>query len=248
MALFGSMGIGFRLEYSLDLLLGSDEPASLEKALSDVRTIYGLSHVAFHVTNIPNKTERNPLIILTYPKQWVDTYVDKNYFDIDPVVEVGRYGFLPVDWAGLNRQPPRVAQFFKEAESFGIGRHGLTMTVRGPGGERSLFSVTSNVPDADWMLLRKDTVHDMQILAHYVHERAMILSGYRQSPRISLSSRQKQCLELLARGKQYKAIASDLRISESAVHLYLGAVRGKLGVARTSEAIAKAISLELIEV
>ncbi|MGR4847212.1 LuxR family transcriptional regulator [Rhizobium laguerreae] len=236
-----------RFFYSLDRISASPTFGDLETTLDEVRHIYGISHMVLHVTRSSSAATTNPLLMLTYPPEWVKQYVARDYFSIDPVVHLGRRGFLPVEWSASKWDSGQAYGFFKEAMAFGIGRQGVTLPVRGPHGERSLFTVTSNHPDAYWKQFRMESMRDLQFLAHHLHDRAMILSGTRKSTDFpKLSRRELQCLQMTANGFLAKQICARLFISTSAVQLYLASARRKLTVATTSEAVAKATALELI--
>lgn len=111
---------------------------------------YGLSHMAFLVVCSGGSSGLYPFHCTTYPVGWTETYLDRCYFDIDPVIDIVRYGFLPVDWSSLDRRSARASRLFSEARCYDIGPHGLTIPIRGPRGERCLFFVTSNLPKRDW--------------------------------------------------------------------------------------------------
>lgn len=190
-----------------------------------------------------------PYYCTTYPDTWTEIYVDKRYFDIDPVINVVRSGFMPVDWSSLHQRSAQTSRLFKEAYSYDIGPSGLTIPIRGPNGERCLFSVASNLPKRDWSRLRASSIHELQILSHYLHETVFSATGLREIGRYrNLSRRESQCLQLLATGRISKQIAADLGISENSVKLYLRSGRLKLGAATSHHAVAKASFLELIEI
>ncbi|WKL27449.1 autoinducer binding domain-containing protein [Sinorhizobium meliloti] len=54
-----------------------------------------------------------PFLLLTYPREWVDLYLYENYFDIDPVIEMSRFSFLPVDWSSIDRKKPEKCSLFQ---------------------------------------------------------------------------------------------------------------------------------------
>ncbi len=190
-----------------------------------------------------------PYYCTTYPDTWTSAYVDKGYFDIDPVIDVIRSGFLPVDWSSLDCQTARVSQLFKEARAHGIGSEGLTIPVRGSNGERSLFSIASRLSRRNWKQLRNSSIHEMQIISHHLHETVFHAIGLREIDRIrKLSRRESQCLQLLATGRIFKQIAAELGISENAVKLYLRSARFKLGAVTSHHAVARASFLELIKI
>lgn len=236
-----------RFFQSLDRIAASATLRDLEMAIGEIRHVYGASHMVLHVQRSSGSVDKNPLLMLTYPPEWVSWYIARDYFSIDPVVRLGQASFLPVEWSAKNWESGRVRNFFTEAQEFGVGWQGITLPVRGPKGERSLFTFTSNQPTSQWQEFRRESMRDLQVLAHHFHDRALILSGLRQLPDLpQLSRRELQCLDLTAKGLLKKQIAARLEISVSAVQLYLTSARRKLKVATTSEAVAKATSLELI--
>lgn len=237
------------LSWSLTMLQRIGSRADLNDAVAHIRDRYQFAHLVFLVVHLANRADTYPFYCTTYPEEWTSTYIERNYFEIDPVIGLSRTGFLPVDWSTLDRRSLRTRRFFKEAESFDIGRHGMTVPLRGPGGERSLFSVTSNLPRPKWRTLRTSTSHDLQVLPHYLHEKVLSVSGLRKSGGYrKLSRREQECLQLLARGVVSKRIAVRLQISESAVRLYLRLAKRKLEAATIYQAIARASFLEIIQV
>ena len=83
--------------------------------------------------------------VLTYDPGWIARYKDNDYFKIDPVVICGTKSFLPLDWSHLDRESAVARGFFAEADRFDVGRQGITLPVRGAGGERALFTITANM-------------------------------------------------------------------------------------------------------
>ncbi|MBD9597765.1 LuxR family transcriptional regulator [Ensifer sp. ENS05] len=232
---------------SLELIEAAASIVDLQAAVSTIRDNYRLSHLVFHVVRMGPGGSDNPLLLLTYPQEWIDQYFRENFFEVDPVVALSKTGFLPVDWSSLDQTNSRTSRFFKQAESFEVGRHGVTMPVRGPRGERSLFTATSNLQENKWIRLRDVCLTDLRILSHHLHERALSISGLRETRTLrALSRREVQCLEFIARGKLPKQIAPALQISESAIRLYLRSAKRKLGVTTTPQAIVRAVTLELI--
>ncbi|MDI7864960.1 LuxR family transcriptional regulator [Rhizobiaceae bacterium n13] len=238
-----------RLSSSLATLQAAKRREELLPALSDICSRYGLSHMTFLVVRVGDRPGLFPYYSTTYPDAWTKLYCGQEYFRIDPVIEVMRRGVLPVDWSALDQGTPEVQRFFEEAHSHDIGPHGLTIPIRGPSGERCLFSVASNLSECGWTDLSASSIHDLHILSYYLNETVLAVTGLREAGRYrSLSRRESQCLQLLATGRISKQIASALGISESAVKLYLRSARGKLGASTSYQAVAKASFLELIEI
>jgi DNA-binding CsgD family transcriptional regulator len=216
--------------------------------LRELRDESGLAHLVYHATFVPLVDKVNALLMPTYDEAWVQRYFAQDYFSIDPVLQAGRAGFLPIDWMTIDRASKQARHFFTEAESYGVGRHGFTLPIRGPAGERALFTITTNATDDHWHRWRFSYLRDFHLLAHYFHDRAMCVAGLRPADVMRpLSSRERQCLERLIRGQAPGQIADALDLSVSAVHAYLRGARQKLECATIEQAITKAIRLDLIQ-
>ena len=139
------------------------------------------------------------------------------------------------------------AVFFAEADRFDVGRQGITLPVRGAGGERALFTVTANMSMREWEQRRTGYMKEFQMIAHYMHDRIVELSGYRDTtPKPALSPREMTCLEFAARGATVKQIAASLGITDRAVRLFLTSGCAKLDCATIPQAIAKTVSREML--
>ncbi len=219
----------------------------LSAMLFDWRDASGVANLVYHVVDAPAGEMSNPLLLLTYDDAWVKRYVDQDYFQIDPIVIAGRDGFLPIDWLTVEHGSPAARHFFAEAASHGVGRHGFTLPIRGPVGERALFSINANATDEHWCRWRFTYLRDFHVLAYYFHERAMGLAGLRPDHVMRpLSRREQQCLQMLVDGQTPGQIAAALVLSDSAVHGYLRTARRKLDARTVEQAVAKAVRLSLV--
>lgn len=236
------------LEPIVNAIQRAQQMSDLAALLRDWRDDSGLSHLVYHAVDVPTCDRPNPVLLLTYDPVWVKRYVKHDYFSLDPVVMSGRKGFLPIDWMNVDHTSTAAKHFFAEAESHGVGRHGFTLPIRGLHGERALFTITSNDTDEQWHRRRFAHLADFHLAAHYLHDRAMELAGYRSAPfQRALSRRERQCLKGLVAGLATQQVAAKLNISSSAVHLYLRSARTKLSCATIEQSIAKAVRFDLIE-
>lgn len=237
-----------QFEATYDTIVQATHLSGLAALLREIRDNYGLAHVVYHAVHLPYSPTPNPIVLPTYEPEWVQLYTDRDYFRIDPVVASGRNGFLPLDWDAVDHESSQAQRFFKEAERFGVGRHGMTIPVRGPGGERAILSITSNASSSDWQQTRLAYMREFQLIAHVLHDQAVRIAGLRfPSIKRQLSSRESETLQLAASGFAPKRIAAKLCVSPTAVRLYLQSARSKLDCMTLNQAIARAISLELIE-
>ena len=232
---------------TVNKLTASQSVSELSEIIHDICTTYGLANAVYHALYIPGSSTFNPILIPTYDPEWIRRYINNDYFQIDPVVNSGKRGFLPLDWSTVDRESNRSISFFKEADRYGVGRQGISMPVRGPAGERALFTITSNLPEVEWKRYRFNYIKEFQTISHYFHDRVMQLSGYRiATGNLTLSPREMECLALTADGLVPKRVATRLKISDSAVRLYLRSAVRKLGCASIHQAVAKMVTLELI--
>ncbi len=226
--------------------LASDIPA-LQRAVSGLLEPYGLRHAVYHALRIPHAAINQEVIAFTYPSDWVSHYLSRRYYTIDPVVRAGERSMVPVDWATLDKSPPAVRRLFDEAAEAGLGKHGLTIPIRGPFGDQAIFTVTSNATDRDWQALKSDYVRDMQIIGNYIHARVLGLRNASPPGHVpALSSREREALQWAAAGKTIDETATILRLSPSAVRTYLDSARHKLDCLTKPQAVARAMQLGLI--
>jgi DNA-binding CsgD family transcriptional regulator len=235
----------FDIEDLLDTMASVPSLEQMRDLLLEIRDACGFANLVYHAARLPGCEIPNPILLLSYDDAWVKRYISENYFDIDPVVQQASRGSLALDWSDLDLSKSAARHLFKEADSYGVGRRGVTIPVRGPNGERALFTATSNLSDSEWACRRHTYIRDCHLVGHFFHTRAVYLSGLRgEVP--SLSRREKQCLRLFADGHQARMISHVLGISESAVRLYTRSARHKLRCVTLAESAAKATQLELI--
>lgn len=221
--------------------------AQMQDVAASICKVYHLTNIAYHAVYLPGAQIFNPILVLTYEPEWIERYKNNDYFKIDPVVVSGTKGFLPLDWAHLDRDNHVARDFFAEADRFAVGRQGMTWPVRGAGGERALFTITANMSGAECEKRRVSYKREFQMIAHYMHDQIVEISGYRDAkPKPSLSRREIACLELAAQGATPKQTGAKLKISNRAVRLFLSSACTKLDCANTQQAIAKMVLLEML--
>ncbi|OWK21397.1 hypothetical protein AJ88_23075 [Mesorhizobium amorphae CCBAU 01583] len=140
-------------------------------------------------------------------------YIDKRFFDIDPVLPHGLRAVTLVDWKEIDLSAKAVRTFFGEAREHGVGKHGVTIPVRGVDGDRGILSVTSNENAAVWQAFLKSEVPDFQHLAGEFHNAVSRIQGRRPLHQTACSDREIECLKWYARGEKVKRIAEILSLS-----------------------------------
>lgn len=220
-----------------------DEIAEL---FSKISILYDLKNIAYLAVNIPGMPINEPYLAVTYSSEWVKHYRKNRYVEIDPTIRKGFSEMLPFDWHQLpTSQSPRLEHFFGEASDFGVGRQGLTVPVRGQLGERAIFSIASDLPLRAWENVRGLYMRDFQVLATHFHQMMLRLHGIERDEAM-LARREIECLFWTSEGKSAEECAMILGLSARTVRAYLENARRKLDVVTTTQAVAKALKLDLL--
>lgn len=233
--------------YALDTIIGAKTQRQLNKLLFELRDHYQLANIVYHAARIEGVVRKNPILLLTYDPQWIQEYTKRNLFEIDPVVIEGRQSSLPLDWNDVDRDTAQARKFFKQADSFGVGRQGYTMPIRTHEGDTALFTFTANVKDEEWKTFRAKRKAELLFIGQYFHEKAVEIGGYRNAPEQPyLTPQELKCLQYLVDGHTPKDIARITDLSIATVRLHLNNARLKLSAATQHEAAATAMRLRLV--
>ncbi len=212
--------------------------------LNTIVKAYGLETAAFLTVRPVYEEPSQPFYVTTYSPDWVKRYIDKRFFDIDPVLLDGLRAVTLVDWKEIDLSDKSVRTFFGEAREHGVGKHGVTIPVRGADGERGILSVTSNENAAGWQAFLKSHVRDFQPLAGELHNAIRRIQGRPLHP-TACSDREIECLKWYARGEKVKRTAEILSLSPRTVRFHLDLARAKLGAKSLTHAVAIATELGL---
>jgi DNA-binding CsgD family transcriptional regulator len=197
----------------------------------------------------PEHGPRRPLFISSYPKEWLDRYIKKNYASIDlvprQVVRVAR----PFLWDGLIRDPHLTKSqrlVFDESKEFGL-QSGASVPIHGPGKAIGSFSVANDMNEEEFGKLFLMRRHEIHLIATYAHEKILTFDmGSPLDPNLKLSPREVEILTWSAQGKTRREISSILSISEDTVKDHLVHCCKKLNVSNKTHAVAVAMIHALI--
>lgn len=223
---------------------GTDDFAG-DKVLQNIGKSYGLSHVAYLGLNLP-KLDDQVFIQTTYSDKWCRHYISENYVDIDPIVDVGLRGIMPLDWKTVRNKNKRIKHFFGESREFGVGQQGLSFPIRGAHNEIALFSINSHMKDREWVSFKKEFMRDFQLLAYHFHTNILEKTTGLVLEKPDLTQREKECVKWASAGKTAWETGMILGVKESTVAFFIDQVRVKLGAVNKTQAVAKAIRLKLI--
>jgi DNA-binding CsgD family transcriptional regulator len=222
------------------------ESPDVQTALERIKELYGLHHIVFHLGQTSVASMDSPFVRTTYPDAWVSRYLLKGYVNIDPVVREGFTRQLPFDWRELTPTAEAMDMMI-DAAQHNVGTCGYSVPIVDRTARRSLFSITSILEEDAWDEFVKTHNEKIQEIAYLVHRKALEELFGELDPMPQLGPREIECLTWTARGKDYLAIAQILSISGHTARGYLKSARFKLECATLPQAVAKAITLKLIE-
>ncbi|MFO1413663.1 MAG: LuxR family transcriptional regulator [Burkholderiales bacterium] len=222
---------------------------SVHDALAQVTVALGFEHFTYGTSSVPTPTRESRMYVWTnMPEAWVRRYDERAYFEVDPRVSEIVHAATPLVWDRHAFPETRKRQaFFDDAAAHGL-RSGVAVAVRDPSRALSAFYLSSGRERIDPAFAAHCAAHegDMLLLAHYVHAMltASVVDRALPTPLegAPLSPRERECLQLAAKGLASPHIAELLGIGERTVHFHFGNVLAKLGAANRRHAVALAIA------
>ncbi len=221
-----------------------EESSDVAEAIAAMRDIYGVSHLTYHHAQTVTGTVDAPFVRTTYPAEWVARYLLKGYVAIDPIVREGMQRSLPFLWSDVE-STPEVMEMLTDAFRHGLGSNGYSIPVIDRNRRRALVSI-NDAGRKDWNVYVAEHRENWAELAHAIHNKALFELYGQNDPAPQLSPREVECLHWTALGKDAKAIAILLGISDHTARDYLKSARFKLNCATLSQAVTKAIKLRMI--
>jgi DNA-binding CsgD family transcriptional regulator len=150
----------------------------------------------------------------------------------------------PVDWAELPETPD--AEDLRQTSSTCGSQHVLTFPLRPLTAEKAILCLAAAVEDGEWHQLKARLLSDFQALGNYFHQHILRIYGHDTEGAMLVSAREIDCLRWIAAGKTAWEASKILGISERTVRFHLNTAREKLHCITTTQAVAKAISQQLI--
>jgi DNA-binding CsgD family transcriptional regulator len=187
------------------------------------------------------------IMVLNYPRPWVEAYSNLKLHRIDPVFRCADRTRLPFFWDAPEFRTcisDEQLRMLALARSFGL-EHGYTVPIHGPDHALRTPSSCSVIPDS--RVLDESHYFAVQLIAYYAFDRAARLSRSQSDVEPSaLSSRERECLELAAQGKDDWTIGQLLNLSKNTVHRHLDNVLHRMGVSTRVQAVVQALATHQI--
>ncbi|MEM8694959.1 MAG: LuxR family transcriptional regulator [Pseudomonadota bacterium] len=226
----------------------ADDPAILWDAFSTFFGTRGITHLcAIHIPP-PGVSDSDGQTVRThgYPKEWTTRYVDDGLYMRDPIPRHARNHPTPFRWSDIGKMrklEPEEQAFLDEFERLGVG-DGVAIPVFGPRGRNGYVGLALGENNDD---ISDEELREFQIVAQIAHQRYCEILNSDDCEDLSLSKRETEVLEWVARGKSNSAIADILGISPNTVDTHLRRIYEKLGVSDRTTAAIRGIGCGLID-
>jgi len=204
------------------------------------RNLYSFSHIDYLAFNVPVRGWKAKYMHCRHATDALSQCMTDATAAHDAVATL--------DWAALKSTE---AVSLTDFRGFGVrpdGLDGVAFALRTLHNEIAVAAVTWETVTAGAAEKRDIAVRDLRLLMNYFHSQLLRINGADSDEQILMSARELDCLSWTAAGKTAWEASIILGISERTVRFHLNVAREKLKCATTTQAVAKAISHQLIEV
>ena len=207
----------------------------------------------FEILNPKTGVITKRIVNHSYNKEWMKTYVQENYINIDPVISVGMKSSDPFVWGSetvenynknedgiKNPKNKNVVQFFSAAHDFGL-KSGVSYVYKKLdfyGHSPTVISL-ANVKAENIPMAAKVIKYTSPILSD------TLLSNISKS-NVQLGKRETEVLKWIMAGKSAWETGIIMSISERTVRHHLTNIYKKLDVVNSTQAVAEAIRSGII--
>ncbi|MEM9223679.1 MAG: LuxR family transcriptional regulator [Pseudomonadota bacterium] len=222
------------------------DETGMERAIHALRDAFQMKHLSYLAARFGNDPAKDPYVRSTYPGLWMARYLLKRYWRVDPIMREGFRRSAPFDWSDIDRSSQKVADFFADAERFGVGANGLLVPLTNKHDQRGILSISSDLTGNAWADYKAAFLRDFLEVGAALHKRGLKELFGDEAPPPKLSPREKEVLRWVAEGKEVPDIAIITGLSEHTVRTYLKSARVKLDCGTKTQAVVKAERLALL--
>jgi DNA-binding CsgD family transcriptional regulator len=210
---------------------------------------FGADLVSYHIVteNLHHLDLREGFQFHTFPQVWVDRYVERDYYSIDPIIQACMQSREPFHWYDVGdriRLTPEQKAYLKDLHAHGMV-DGFAVPVYSHNATSAYFGVGSTKTRLD---LSEAQAMEIMFACLHVHNEFLERREAPPTATAALSPREREVLTLIARGRSNSAIARELEISDNTVDTLVRRTFIKLGVADRVSAALKAVGMGVIRI
>ena len=228
-----------------------DSVAELSARLNGLVDGLALDYFSFGLVRPPDDGRSDYKIpgFASYPQEWVDRYLQRGYFQLDPVVDAAARSSFPFYWGDdrfLRAFGNRQRLVIEEARDFGIA-NGLAIPIRCARGAVGVFSVVAS--DAKRLSEATRCEHERLFAAAFDTHDFVVnhwLTAATEEPDPGLTVRERECLLWTIEGKTAEDVGAILGLSVFTVNRHVSSAARKLGCLNKYHAAFRAFRMGLI--
>jgi DNA-binding CsgD family transcriptional regulator len=213
--------------------------------LKVAKSLYPIAAVGYLGLNIPFGAQRKRFIHCAYSDARINQCASHDVLAPAVLETIGPALRQPLDWSELPDGPETEA-FLQFAGPGEERLRMLSLPLRPIAGEHGLLCATTALMNGEWASQKEMLLRELQVLGNYLHQHILRIYGHDAGKDMLISARELDCLKWMAAGKTAWEASVILGISERTVRFHLNAAREKLDCMTTTQAVAKAVSQQLI--
>jgi DNA-binding CsgD family transcriptional regulator len=189
--------------------------------------------------NSPTEPLKIQGLNISYPSNWVNLYISKNYASVDPIINVCRSGLLY--WQDIYKEYPPDKVFSSHAKEFGLD-NGFSHILKWNNNFGLMSVAGSHLKNSRSIRAMLNTIapHFHQLVARSTINKNKSLDF------LPLTPREREVLLWVMEGKSNWEISVILKIGQESVKGYIANILRKLDAANRTHAVAIALQYNLL--
>ncbi|MBO9428061.1 autoinducer binding domain-containing protein [Sulfitobacter sp. R18_1] len=219
--------------------------ASKQDILKEICETFNIANLVYLRVVGESPFDPRTTLIGTYSEAWNERYQAKQYYFIDPLIQVCMASEKATLWSSIPRDDANVQLFFSEAAEYDIPDSGviIPLDLSRPG--CAVLSVNTNFSREDWDAGQDGFIADLQRVGQLIHQSVLDDLGDQEFSK-TLMPTEAEMLKWISKGRSSFEISQITGISLEAVELDLENGRRKLAANSNSEAAETAMLRKLI--
>jgi DNA-binding CsgD family transcriptional regulator len=213
--------------------------------LKIAKSLHPLLAISYLGLNIPIGAGSKGYAQCCYSDQWVKHCVSRERLPAASLAGLGAALREPLEWSSLPPMPETQA-LLQHAGGLAADGQVLSFPLISLAGETALCAIVAAAAADEGQAQKTALMRELRVLANYFHQHILRIHGHDAQEAMLISARELDCLKWMAAGKTAWEASVILGISERTVRFHLNAAREKLDCLTTTQAVAKAVSQQLI--